>query len=139
MNQIFLVLITSFILFFSTPTFAETSSEESLKAKLHGLWAEFHLENGEILSYMHYIPEGKFHAYGYLEENKEEFWFAFGNWEVKDNQSCIVFLFDTYRVMANAGEICVTVLSVTEDTFIYKDNQDGATETLKRVSDGFLQ
>lgn len=109
-----------------------------LKSALHGLWAELYTAEGEILTYMYYLPEGKFHAYGYLEESKNEFWFAFGNWKMKGDQSCINFLFDTYGVMDPNEELCVQVVSVNNDVFIYRDNDDGETHTLRRVSTGWL-
>ncbi|WP_299003799.1 hypothetical protein [uncultured Shewanella sp.] len=114
------------------------TKENDIKSLLHGVWAEYYTPEGEIISYVTYIPEGRFHGFGYYDENKTEYWFAHGLWEMRGNQSCIKFQFDTYGMMDPNEEFCVEVLSVTEGTFIYKDNVDGKKEILKRVSTGYL-
>lgn len=135
-RTLILVLISVFLL--SCSSTKNVNEDNNLDAKLHGLWAELYTEDGEILSYVYYLPEGKFHAFGYIEENKNEFWFAFGDWKMLADQSCIKFLFDTYGIMNPNEEMCVTVVSVTDDTFIYMDKDTGQTQTLKRVSNGRL-
>lgn len=115
-----------------------TDTSKSFNTLMYGVWAELFTSKGEILSYMVYVPEGKFHAFGYLDEEKQFYWFANGDWKMKDNQSCITFTFDSTGLMDLPEEFCVTVLSVTNDEFIYSDNHDGKIYTLKRVSTGYL-
>ncbi|QTL35001.1 MULTISPECIES: hypothetical protein [Pseudoalteromonas] len=115
------------------------SSKHDFKSLMHGVWAEFYTEEGKILSYMSYLPEGRFHAFGYLEDDVRSYWFADGVWKMDGDQSCVVFKFDSFGAMPKDEILCVTVLSVTSDTLIYKDNIDNSVNTLKRVSTGFIQ
>ena len=111
----------------------------NFEKSMHGVWAEFYTDDGKILSYMTYLPEGRFHAYGYLEDDVRSYWYADGLWKMIGDQSCIVFTFDSFGLTEKGESSCVTIISVTDTTLIYKDNQDNAINTLKRVSTGFLE
>lgn len=139
MLRLFVSVFASLLI--SSCSLSQKSSidETGIAVKLQGLWADLYTDDGEILSYMYYLPEKKFHAFGYFDEEKNEFWFAFGNWEMKGNKSCIRFLFDSHGISNPREEMCVTVISVTKDTFIYLDDESGEQETLKRISDGHLK
>lgn len=123
MIRIILICLMSFYL--TACSSHSMTIDDDIKALLHGVWAEDYTSEGEIISYVTYIPEGRFHAFWYTDENKREYWFAHGLWEMKGNQSCIKFQFDTYGMMDPNEEFCVEVISVTEGIFIYKDNVDG--------------
>ncbi|WDE07715.1 hypothetical protein SG34_012935 [Thalassomonas viridans] len=117
----------------------QIESKQGFKSLMYGVWAEFYTEEGKILSYMSYLPEGRFHAFGYLEDDLRSYWFADGLWKMNGDQSCVVFKFDSFDVMEKDELSCVTVLSVTTDTLIYRDSTDNTINTLKRVSTGFVQ
>jgi hypothetical protein len=121
---------------YATAPYADSNN---FKALMHGIWAEIYTDEGEILSYMSYIPAGRFHAYGYFDDSKTNYWFADGIWKMRGNQSCIVFEYDSFEIMDRKEEMCVTILSVTTDELRYLDNDDGKIETLKRVSNGRLE
>lgn len=131
-----------FLLFFISSLASatkQTSSVEDFKSLMHGVWAEFYTKEGKVLSYMTYFPEGRFHGYGYLEDDVRSYWFADGLWYIKGNQSCIVFTFDSFGAMKNKEESCVSILSVTEEKLMYRDNTDNSIHTLKKVSSGYLR
>ena len=48
---------------------------------MQGVWAESYTDDGKILSYMTYLPEGRFHAFGYLDDDIRSYWFADGGLE----------------------------------------------------------
>ena len=54
---------------------------------------------------MSYIPEGRFHAYGYYDVSKKDYWFADGIWEMTGNISCTVFEYDSFGLMDKSEEM----------------------------------
>lgn len=131
-------LLGMLVLLFSSFSVAEELAFKGDLLKIHGVWAELYSDSGEIFSYMVYLPEGRFHAFGYLNGNKANYWFANGFWQMKQAQSCIIFNFDSYGMMEKYKESCMTIVSVNDDELVFLDPLDGKTETLKRVSTGYL-
>lgn len=139
-TRMYRVIITILLLVCtSVSATKQVESKQNFKNLMHGVWAEFYTDEGKILSYMSYLPEGRFHAFGYLEDDVRSYWFADGLWKMDGDQSCVVFKFDSFGAMQKDELSCVTVLSVTKDTLIYRDNTDNSINTLKRVSTGFVQ
>lgn len=124
---------------FSVTAGQQTQHKGDIKDLMHGVWAEFYNDDGKILSYMTYLPEGRFHGYGYLDEDLASYWFADGLWLMSGDQSCIVFTYDSFGIMKEGEPSCVTILSVKEKVLIYRDNEDNSVHTMKRVSTGFIK
>ena len=131
-----------FIIFLCGPTFAskQIESKQNFEKLMQGVWAESYTDDGKILSYMTYLPEGRFHAFGYLDDDIRSYCFADGVWKMVGDQSCIVFKFDSFGI-TNKDELdCVTILSVDDNTLIYyKNDKDKSIHTLKRISTGFIK
>ncbi|MBE0388708.1 hypothetical protein PLUTE_a5013 [Pseudoalteromonas luteoviolacea DSM 6061] len=117
----------------------QVAPKPNFEKLMQGVWAESYNEDGKILSYMAYLPEGRFHAFGYLENDIRSYWFADGVWKMVGEKSCIIFTFDSFGI-TNKDELdCVTVISVNDTTLVYRDDKNNSINTLKRVSTGFIE
>ena len=112
------IALISLILLLSAcaaPIKKDTSSFSEL---VQGTWAEY-IEDGEIKVYVTYLPDGRFHTFGYYPPDFSKYFFADGFWRIEDDQSCIYISYISAGSHSAGDVLCNRIVSLNERSFVF--------------------
>ena len=94
------------------------------------------MKDGEIKAYTAYLPDGRFHTYGYLPPEYQIYFYADGHWNIRGGKSCIEVSFDNLRLFESGHTFCDEIVELSDSIFTFR--QDGVDITMRRVIEKIL-
>lgn len=130
----FLILLTTLICLSGCASTPE--SEKAELSNIVGTWAEFIDSENNIMIYATYFPDGRYHTYGYIPDDKKTYFFADGRWRIENGLSCITVSYESTGFFTPGDKVCNRIVKLTHSEFVYEIN--GHEISMKRVNYGKL-
>ncbi|WP_444902177.1 hypothetical protein ACJJIG_04405 [Microbulbifer sp. SSSA007] len=113
-----LLYLLAFTLILSACVNAPHIAETNAELLVQGTWAEY-VQDSEIKVYATYLPDGRYHSFGYFLPDFKKYFFADGYWRIEGDSSCIYITYLSTDDFAPGDVLCNRIVSLSEQEFVF--------------------